>query len=438
MTLATNTPGDRASVLEITPARVEGTIRVPGSKSLTNRALVVAALAEGESTLNGALFSEDTEYMSSALRDLGFSVTELPDEKKFIINGQGGKIPASSAKLFVGNSGTAMRFLTAFVALGQGSFELDGVERMHQRPIQPLLDCLRQLGADARSVSGSGCPPVIIAARGLEGGRAVMRGDTSSQYFTAVLLSAPCAHNEVELAIEGELVSKPYVDMTIGLMEKFGVEVSCHNLNSFFIKAGQRYRPMAYDIEADASNASYFLAAAAVTGGRVRVLGIPHDSLQGDARFADILRRMGAKISRGDDFIEVDGEGGSQLSGIDINLEDCPDLAQTLAAVAVFASGKTRVRGVANLRVKETDRIKAVVTELGRMGIKAQEHDDGFEIEPGRPKSAIIETYDDHRMAMSFSLIGLRANGIKIKDPNCVAKTFPGYFEELKKLCRTA
>ncbi|MCP4364599.1 MAG: 3-phosphoshikimate 1-carboxyvinyltransferase [Planctomycetes bacterium] len=431
-----NTPGDETSVLEITPARVEGTIRVPGSKSLTNRALVVAALAEGESTINGALFSEDTEYMSSALRDLGFSIKELPDETKFIINGQGGKVPAGTAKLFVGNSGTAMRFLTAFVALGQGSFELDGVERMRQRPIQPLLDCLAQLGADAKSVSGSGCPPVLVAANGLEGGRAVMRGDVSSQYFTAVLLSAPYARAEVELAVEGDLVSKPYVDMTIGLMEKFGVEVSCHNLNSFFIKAGQRYRPMTYDIESDASNASYFLAAAAVTGGRVRVLGIPHDSLQGDTRFADILHQMGAKVHRGDDFIEV--EGGAQLSGIDINLEDCPDLAQTLAAVAVFASGKTRVRGVANLRVKETDRIKAVVTELERMGIRAQEHEDGFEIEPGQPKPATIETYDDHRMAMSFSLIGLRANGIKIKNPNCVAKTFPGYFEELKKLCHIA
>ncbi len=436
MTLATNTPGDETSVIEIIPARVEGTIRVPGSKSLTNRALIVAALAEGESTINNALFSEDTKYMSSALRDLGFSVTELPDEKKIIITGQGGKIPASKAKLFVGNSGTAMRFLTAFVALGKGTFALDGIKRMRQRPIQPLLDCLGQLGADAGSVTGSGCPPVIINAKGLEGGRAVMRGDTSSQYFTAVLLSAPCARNEVELAVEGKLVSRPYVDMTIGLMEKFGVEVSCHNLNSFFIKAGQRYRPMAYDIEADASNASYFLAAAAITGGTVRVLGIPQDSLQGDARFGDILRQMGAKISRGDDFIEVDGASGAQLNGIDINLEDTPDLAQTLAAVAVFARGKTRVRGVANLRLKETNRIKAVVTELGRMGIKAQEHDDGFEIEPGQPKSAVIETYDDHRMAMSFSLVGLRAKGIKIKDPRCTAKTFPGYFEELKKLCQ--
>lgn len=451
------------NILEITPARVEGKIRIPGSKSLTNRVLIIAALARGESIINGALFSEDTKYMSSALRELGFSVQELPEEKRFIINGQGGRIPANNAKLFVGNSGTAMRFLTAFVALGKGSFELDGVERMRQRPIQPLLDCLAQLGADARSISGNGCPPVIINANGLEGGRATMRGDVSSQYFTAVLLTAPYAHSDVEIIVAplppnkggrgvskgqytppsplfrgeligGELVSKPYVDMTIRLMKRFGVDVVCNDHKSFTIKTGQRYRAMTYEVEGDASSASYFLAAAAITGGKVRVCGIPRDSLQGDAQFADILGRMGARVQRGDDWIEV--EGKQQLHGIDINLEDCPDLAQTVAAIAVFADGKTRVRGVANLRIKETDRIHAVVEELRRIGITAREHEDGFEVEPGEPRPAVIETYDDHRMAMSFSLIGLRANGIKIKNPRCVAKTFPDYFDELKKLCR--
>ena len=428
------TPAREESILEITPARVEGEIRIPGSKSLTNRALIIAALAQGESVINGALFSEDTEYMSSALRELGFSVQELPKENRFIVNGQGSRIPARNATLFVGNSGTAMRFLTAFATLGKGSFELDGVERMRQRPIQPLLDCLTRLGADARSTSGNGCPPVAVEANGLKGGRATMRGDLSSQYFTAVLLSAPYAQRDVEIIVEGKLVSKPYVDMTIRLMKRFGVDVVCNDHKSFTIKAGQRYRAMTYEVEGDASSASYFLAAAAITGGRVRVCGIPRDSLQGDAHFADILRQMGANVQRGDDWIEV--EGGPKLRGIDINLEDCPDLAQTIAAIAVFADGKTRVSGVANLRIKETDRIHAVVEELRRIGISATEHHDGFEVEPGKPKPAVIEPYDDHRMAMSFSLVGLRAKGIKIKNPQCVAKTFPDYFDELKKLCR--
>ncbi|MFQ5957006.1 MAG: 3-phosphoshikimate 1-carboxyvinyltransferase [Candidatus Brocadiales bacterium] len=425
-----------ASVLEITPARVEGEVRVPGSKSLTNRALIAAALAHGESVINGALFSEDTRYMSSALRELGFLVKELPEQNRVVINGQGGKIPANKARLFVGNSGTAMRFLTAFVTLGKGSFEIDGVERMRQRPIQPLLDCLKQLGTDARSRLGNGCPPVVIEASGLEGGRATMRGDVSSQYFTAILLSAPYARSDVEIVVDGELVSKPYVDMTIGLMKRFGVHVdaACDDHKKFLIRAGQGYRSMEYEVEGDASNASYFLAAAAIAGGRVRVWGIPQDSLQGDARFADILGQMGARVQRGDNWIEV--EGGTALHGIDIDLGDCPDLAQTLAAVAVFADGITRIRNVANLRIKETDRIRAVVEELHRAGIGAREYEDGFEVEPGEPAPAVIETYDDHRMAMSFSLVGLRApGGIKIKDPGCVSKTFPGYFEELKRLC---
>ncbi|MFQ5862999.1 MAG: 3-phosphoshikimate 1-carboxyvinyltransferase [Candidatus Brocadiales bacterium] len=425
-----------ASVLEMTPARVEGEVRVPGSKSLTNRALIAAALAQGESVINEALFSEDTIYMSSALRKLGILVPELPDKDRFLIHGQGGKIPANKAKLFVGNSGTAMRFLTAFVTLGEGSFKIDGGKRMRQRPIQPLLDCLVQLGANARSGPGNGCPPVVIEASGLEGGRATMRGDVSSQYFTAVLLSAPYARRDVEIIVEGELVSKPYVDMTIGLMKMFGVEVACDEYERFFIKAGQVYQPIVYEVEGDATSASYFLAAAAITGGKVRVYGIPQDSLQGDARFADVLEQMGARARRGDDWVEVKG---GRLSGIDIDLGDCPDLAQTLAAVAVFASGKTRVRGVANLRIKETDRIHAVVEELRRMGISAKEHKDGFEVKGGKkPAPAVIETYDDHRMAMSFSLVGLRAEGIKIKNPECVAKTFPDYFDELKRLCRAA
>ena len=431
----TKMPAGKNSVLEITPAKVEGEVRVPGSKSLTNRALIVAALAPPSSIIHGALFSNDTRYLSSGLAELGFIILKFPEDTRFTIDGREGDILVKKSKLFVGNSGTAMRFLTAFVALGKGTFELDGVERMRQRPIQPLLDCLTQLGADAVSKHGDGCPPVIIKANGLKGGKATMRGDLSSQYFTAILLTAPYAHSDVEIVVKGELVSRPYVDMTIKFMKMFGVRVTHDRHKRFTIRAGQRYRPLVYEVEGDASSASYFLAAAAITGGRVRVHGIPLDSLQGDTGFVQVLSKMGAFVQRGDDWIEV--EGGPQLRGIDIDLGNCPDMAQTVAALAVFARGKTRVRGVANLRIKETDRINAVVTELKRIGITAKEYKDGFEVTPGKPKPAVIETYDDHRMAMSFSLIGLKARGIKIKDPHCVSKTFPEYFEELRKLCQT-
>jgi 3-phosphoshikimate 1-carboxyvinyltransferase len=262
-----------------------------------------------------------------------------------------------------------------------------------------------------------------------------MRGNLSSQYFTAVLLGAPYARKDVEIKVEGELVSRPYVAMTLRLMERFGVEVENRDFKIFFIRAGQRYHAMDYRVEGDATSASYFLAAAAITGGRVRVYGIPRDSLQGDVRFLELLGEMGARVERGEDWVELEGR---TLKGIEADLRDCPDLAQTLAAVSIFAQGKTRLRNIENLRIKETDRIRAVVNELSRMGIKAREHEDGFEVEPGEPGPALIETYGDHRMAMSFALVGLRAKGIRIKDPQCVTKTYPRYFDELKKLCRTA
>lgn len=425
--------------LEIRPGRLSGEVYLPGSKSLTNRALLIVALAEGESLLSNALFSEDTDYMLSALRGLGFSIEEDKKGKQFKVEGLGGIIPSTRAKLFVGNAGTAMRFLTAMLTLGGGratpaEYEIDGVERMRQRPIQDLLDCLNQLGADVRSRFNNGCPPVIIKAKGLEGGHAIMKGSLSSQYFTAVLLSAPYAKKDVEIEVIGELVSRPYVAMTIGIMKRFGVYVegAIHELPlQLFVKAGQRYSPGHYEIEVDATSASYFLAGAAITSGRVRVHGLSRDSLQGDIRFVDILEEMGARITWGEGWVELEGDS---LRGLEVDLKDCPDLAQTLAIVAIFAEGKTRIRNVANLRIKETDRIHAVVTELKRLGVKAREYEDGFEIEPGSPTPAMIETYGDHRMAMSFALVGLRVPGIVIKDPACVAKTFPGYFEELQRL----
>jgi 3-phosphoshikimate 1-carboxyvinyltransferase len=422
-------------VIEIIPitGRIDAVVSVPGSKSYTNRALITAALADGESTITNALFSDDTKYMASGLNALGIPIKEDPNANRFVINGKGGIIPAKQANLFIGNAGTAMRFLTAMLTLGNGVYEIDGIERMRQRPIQDLLDGLKQLGADVVSKFNNGCPPVLIRGIGLQGGSAVVKGDLSSQYFSALLMTAPYAKNDVSIKVKGDLVSKRYVDMTIALMRQFGVDVKNNDYKTFFVKSGQRYRATQYKVEGDASAASYFFAAAAITGGKARVVGIGSDSLQGDIHFVDVLKSMGCKVTNNANWIEVQGDS---LHGIDVDMGDMPDVVQTLAAVAVFARGKTRVRNVKNMRIKETDRIAAVVNELRRMGISAVEYEDGFEIEPSTPRPAEIETYDDHRMAMSFALIGLRANGITIKHPECVSKTFPDYFQRLEALRR--
>lgn len=419
-------------MIEIKPitGKIDAIIKVPGSKSYTNRALITAALADGESTITNALFSDDTKYMASGLNVLGIPIEEQnPD--RFVIYGKSGIIPVKQANLFVGNAGTAMRFLTAMLTLGSGVYEIDGVSRMRQRPIQDLLDGLKQLGADVVSKYNNGCPPVIIRGKGLSGGLAVVKGDLSSQYFSALLMTVPYAKRDVFIEVKGNLVSKRYVDMTIALMHQFGVNVEHNNYKTFVVKAGQCYRATQYEVEGDASAASYFFAAAAITGGKVRVVGIGSDSLQGDIHFVDVLKRMGCNVSMGIDWIEVQG---NKLHGVDVDMGDMSDVVQTLAAVAVFAVGKTRVRNVKNMRIKETDRIAAVVNELRRMGIVAVEYEDGFEIEPSEPLPSAIETYDDHRMAMSFALIGLRVSGIVIKNPECVSKTFPDYFQKLEML----
>ncbi|MCF6155821.1 MAG: 3-phosphoshikimate 1-carboxyvinyltransferase [Candidatus Brocadia sp.] len=420
-------------MIEIKPitGTLDAIVKVPGSKSYTNRALITAALADGESMIANTLFSDDTKYMASGLNVLGIPVEEQQDTNKFIVHGKGGAIPVRQANLFVGNAGTAMRFLTAMLTLGNGVYEIDGVTRMRQRPIQDLLDGLRQLGADVISKHNDGCPPVIIRGKGLSGGLAVVKGDLSSQYFSALLMTAPYAKKDVIIEVKGSLVSKRYVDMTVALMRHFGVNVENNDYKMFLVKAGQRYKATDYEVEGDASAASYFFAAAAITGGKVRVVGIGSDSLQGDIHFVDVLKSMGCKITVGSNWIEVQG---NTLHGVDVDMGDMPDVVQTLAAVAVFAHGKTRVRNVKNMRIKETDRIAAVVNELQRMGISAVEYEDGFEIEPSPPQPAEIETYDDHRMAMSFALIGLRSKGISIKKPECVSKTFPDYFQRLEAL----
>ena len=419
-------------MIEIKPVEnVNATVTIPGSKSYTNRALITSLLANGESVMKNALLSEDTRVMISCLGELGIPVSVIEEENTIRITGCEGKIPVDRASLFARNAGTVVRFMTAALTLGDGKYEIDGIERMRQRPIQQLIDALNQLGADVSSKEGTGCPPVLINASGLKGGTVKIPGNISSQYISAILLTAPYANSDVRIVVIDDLASKNYVDMTLDVMSRFGVTVKRDSYREFSVKSGQVYKGCEYMVEPDASGASYFLAAAAITGGKVRVDGLGEDSLQGDARFVDILGKMGCRIKKSHDWLEVEG---GELSGIDIDMNDTPDVVQTLAPVAAFAKGNTRIRNVKNLRYKETDRITAVVNELKKVGVEAREFEDGIEIIPSPPHSADISTYNDHRMAMSFALFGLRTKGIKIKNPECVEKTFPDYFERLEKL----
>jgi len=415
---------------------VDGVVPVPGSKSITNRALLVAALADGESELLGALHSDDTRYMAAALAALGIAVTSDPANARFALRGGGGTFPAARADLFVGNSGTTMRFLSAALPLGRGVFRIDGVSRMRQRPIGPLLGALRQLGADAESELGTEAPPVVVRAAGLRGGRASMNGEESSQFFTALLLVAPYAREGIEIAVEGELVSTPYLPLTAAVMAAFGVEAELDRATwrTLRVRPGQRYRGRGYRIEPDASNASYFFAAAAVTGGRVRVEGLGAGSRQGDLRFLDVLAAMGATVREEADAVEVVGPAGGALRGVDRDLGPISDTAQTLAAIAPFANGPTTIRGIAHARLKETDRVAALATELRRLGQGVDEFADGLTIHPASITPVDVATYDDHRMAMSFAITALRAPGVRLRDPGCVAKTFPGFFDRLDEL----
>jgi len=417
--------------VEILPSGpLRASIRPPGSKSITNRALVCAALARGESTLTGALDSDDTRVMIEGLRRLGIAVEHDPQAAVIRISGCGGCPPAERADLFVGNSGTTVRFLTALATLGHGTFRLDGTPRMRERPIGDLLEALGQLGADTRSEQQNGCPPVVVRAVGLPGGRATVAGDISSQFLSGLLMAAPCARGPVELAVRGELVSKPYVAMTLGVMDAFGVDVGHEGLRRFAIAAPFPYRGCVYPIEPDASAASYFFATAAITGGEVTVEGLSRESLQGDVAFCDCLERMGCRVEYRPDAITV---AGGPLRGIEVDMNAISDTVQTLAAVALFADGPTTVRGVAHIRHKETDRLGALATELRKLGAGVEELDDGLRITPAELHGARVDTYDDHRMAMSLSLAGLRVPGVVIRDPGCTAKTYPAFFDDLAR-----
>jgi 3-phosphoshikimate 1-carboxyvinyltransferase len=415
---------------------IAGTAWVPGSKSITNRALLIAALADGPSTLTGALFSDDTRYMAGALNQLGITVRADEQAESFEIEGGNGTFPSPSGLLFVGNSGTTARFLTAALTLGHGEFIVDGVPRMRERPISPLLDALTQLGANATSQEGTGCPPVLVRANGLPGGTCRLAGDKSSQYFTGLLMAAPYAEQGVTIEVEGDLVSKPYIEITADVMEAFGVlsEIDTETWRSFRVKPGQRYEGQHYVVEPDASNASYFFALAAVTGGEIRVEGLGAGSYQGDLDFVYVLEEMGATVEVEDTYTSVKGPEGGRLRGGEFDFGEISDTSQTLAAIAPFADGPVTIRGVAHNRIKETDRVSAVATELRKLGQEVDEFEDGFTIRPQPVTPAEIETYDDHRMAMSFAITGLKAPGVTILDPACVAKTFPTYFERLAEL----
>ena len=414
-------------------------LRLPGSKSLTNRALLLAALADGTSHLSGVLFSDDTRRMIEALEALGFQVHADAQAARVQVAGHGGRIPAEQAELYLGNAGTAMRSLTAACCLGDGVYRLDGIPRMRQRPIGELVDPLRELGATVVYEGEMGYPPMTVHAKGLAGGELGMKPTLSSQFISALLMAGAGMKRGLVIRFDGPITSRPYVEMTVAMMRQFGAVVATDgDWRQVAVKPGQ-YQAIDLAVEPDASNASYFLAAAAVVGeSRCRVEGLGTQSIQGDIGFAKVLEQMGAVVQVQREAITVASPpAGRRLRGVEVDLNRMPDMAQTLAAVALFAEGPTTIRNVGNLRVKETDRMAALQNELTKLGALVLIHGDDMTVQPpadGKIRPASIATYDDHRMAMSFAVIGLAAKGICIEDPACVNKTFPGFFEYLKKL----
>jgi 3-phosphoshikimate 1-carboxyvinyltransferase len=419
------------------------TVRVPGSKSLTNRALLISALAKGKTRITNALFSDDSLYFAKALQALGFDIQLDEINCGITVTGLGGEIPSTKAYLYIGNAGTAARFLTALLKLGFGNYIIDGDARMRERPIGDLVEALNQLvDKDKPEITDPWqlvpdysyiCLPLMITGLGLYGGKARLRGNISSQYLSAILMVAPYAQTSVEIELTTELNSKPYVDMTLAVMQDFGVEVKRDGYQYFTIPPAY-YAPITnYTIESDASSASYFFAAPAICGGSVKVENISRNSKQGDIAFLNILEQTGCMVTETDHSILVTGH--SELRGIDVDMRDIPDTAQTLAAIAPFATSPTRIRGIASARLKETDRIHATCTELARLGVQVEEHGDGMTIYPCQTfQRSNVQTYNDHRMAMAFSLIGLRVDGVTIENPSCVSKTFPNFFDVLEEL----
>ena len=440
MTQQTTTP----HYLDLNPVmRVEGSVRLPGSKSISNRTLLLAALAGGSSTIVDLLASDDTAVMLSALQTLGVKWEQV-DARTHIVHGLDGVLPVPAADLFMGNAGTAIRPLTAALAVIGGDYTLHGVARMHERPIGDLVDALNAVGAQIEYTGVPGFPPLRIRRGDIRAARMSVRGNVSSQFLTALLMVAPLMAKEhpVSIDVEGELISKPYIEITLNLMRRFGVTVEQDGWQSFTVQPGQRYvSPGTIHVEGDASSASYFLAAGAIGGGPVRVEGVGRDSIQGDVRFADALELMGATITRGENWIEASSNG--VLKAIDADFNHIPDAAMTIAIAALYADGTSTLRTIASWRVKETDRLAALATELRKLGAVVEEGADYISITPPATiAAATIDTYDDHRMAMCFSLATLdgrarRGNAMRINEPHCVAKTFPDYFDAFAGIART-
>lgn len=414
---------------------VSGEVVLPGSKSLTNRALLLAALAKGQTRIANVLFSDDTRHMLAALASLGTTIAVDESNREVQVTGHGGPFPASNEQreFFLGNAGTAIRPLTAALALTPGTYVIDGDGQMRERPIGDLVDALRTLGTEITYKGNDGVPPLLCRSGGLVGGKLRMPGNISSQYLTSMLLTLPLAAGDSDIEVIGEQVSKPYLAITLATMRAFGATASHEAYQRFSIPGGQTYvSPGSFLVEGDASSASYFLAAAAIRGGTVRVYGIGNSSVQGDVAFADVLEAMGAPVERGDDFIEV---SRGDLHGVDLDLNHIPDAAMTAATAALFAKGKTRLRNIYNWRVKETDRMTAMATELRKVGAEVTTGEDFIEITPPETlTSAAIDTYNDHRIAMSFSLAALGDVPITINNPGCTAKTFPDYFEVFRSV----
>jgi 3-phosphoshikimate 1-carboxyvinyltransferase len=418
--------------MEIEPIKhLNAMVKIPGSKSYTQRTLIIGALADGKSFLQNALLAEDTEYLIEALRSLGSEI--LIEDDNIVIRGTGGNIMNPREEIYLGNNGTAMRLLTGLVSLGRGIFTLTGNDRLCERPVKPLLDALRILGVDARSKNERGCPPVVVHANGLRGGRVTLADIDSSQYVSSLLICAPFAAEDTVIELQGHIPSLPYIHMTIEVMKDFGVEVIGETANRYAVKSGQRYGGRRYRIEGDVSSASYFFLASALCGGRVRVGNINPKTLQGDIKLLMIMERLGCTVVRGDHWVEV--VGGELPPGEYIfDLGDMPDMVPTLSVLAAIRPGQTIIKNVSHLRKKESNRLEALVTELRKTGVRAEETGDGIMINGGKPHGAEIETYNDHRIAMSFAILGLRIPDIRIKDKNCVNKSFPGFWGELEKL----
>lgn len=415
--------------IKILPSKISGTIMAPSSKSATHRAIILASLASGTSVIKNVLLSDDTTYTIKALKSLGVSIEQ--NKTTLTITGSKGKLTAPKTPIFLGNSGTTMRMLAAVCSLAQGTTTLTGEKRLCERPMKDLLTALNDLGIDAKSENNNDCPPVVISGGELQGGTVHINGSISSQYITALLLIAPFAKTPMHIVVKGNLASKPYVALTLDLMQTFGVIVTNNNFTEFFVPNTQTYTAIEYMVEGDYSSASYFLAAAAVTNSKITVTNLRKDSSQGDKILTDFLQQMGCQIEKKENEITL--QGTDNLQGITVNMNNYPDIVQTLAVVGAYAKGETNITNIGHLKDKETDRLTAPVTELQKMGIKAAVKDDSLTITGGKPHGATIQTYNDHRMAMSFAIAGLDGGTI-IENAEVVKKSYPNFWEDLKSI----